>query len=292
MQNHQVPWEDFIHTVTHIQKTCSSETIVVKYGGNAMTEPELQQPFAQSVVLLNRLGMKVVVVHGGGPQIQKALDKIGKKSTFIQGLRVTDVETMQVVQWVLLGEVQRQIITHIQCAGGQAVGLSGHDTSLIKARPYLLEREDKLGEYYDLGQVGEVATIHPQVIKTLQNANIIPVISPIGLSDEGKAYNINADITAGHIAMCLQAKKFIVLSNIPGVLDKSGHLLPTLHLTEIEHLIKDKTIYGGMLPKIVSCMDVIKSGVEEVHILDGRTPYALLSALSSTPPLGTTIKAS
>ncbi|MED5619546.1 acetylglutamate kinase [Ideonella sp. BN130291] len=265
-------------------------TLVIKYGGNAMTDPALQQDFAEDVVLLKLVGMNPVVVHGGGPQIDEALAKIGKKGTFIQGMRVTDEETMEVVEWVLGGEVQQDIVGLINHAGGKAVGLTGRDGGLIRARKLKMVDKDDPNKTHDVGQVGEIASIDPSVVKALQDDQFIPVISPIGFGEDNESYNINADLVAGKLAEVLRAEKLLLLTNTPGVLNKAGQLLTDLSAREIDELFADGTISGGMLPKIASALDAAKSGVNTVHIIDGRVPHALLLEVLSDQAYGTMIR--
>ena len=266
------------------------KTIVIKYGGNAMVEERLKESFARDVILLKLVGMNPVVVHGGGPQIDEALKKIGKVGTFIQGMRVTDEETMEVVEWVLGGEVQQDIVMLINHFGGQAVGLTGKDGGLIHARKLLVPDENKRGENIDIGFVGEIEAINPAVVMALQDDAFIPVISPIGFSEEGQAYNINADLVAGKMAEILHAEKLVMMTNIPGVLDKNGKLLTDLTAREIDELFADGTISGGMLPKISSALDAAKSGVNSVHIIDGRIEHSLLLEILTEQAFGTMIR--
>ncbi|MBU3560006.1 MULTISPECIES: acetylglutamate kinase [unclassified Polynucleobacter] len=266
------------------------KTIVIKYGGNAMVEERLKESFARDVILLKLVGMNPVVVHGGGPQIDEALKKIGKTGTFIQGMRVTDEETMEVVEWVLGGEVQQDIVMLINHFGGQAVGLTGKDGGLIRAKKMLVADEKKAGGTIDLGFVGEIEAINPAVVKALQDDAFIPVISPIGFSEEGQAYNINADLVAGKMAEILHAEKLVMMTNIPGVMDKSGKLLTDLTAREIDGLFADGTISGGMLPKISSALDAAKSGVNSVHIIDGRIEHSLLLEILTEQAFGTMIR--
>ena len=266
------------------------KTIVVKYGGNAMIDPALQSAFAQDVVLLKLVGMNPVVVHGGGPQIDHVLNKLGKKGTFIQGMRVTDKETMDVVEWVLGGEVQQDIVGFINQAGGKAVGLTGRDGGLVQARKMMLTDTDNPEKQHDIGQVGEIVSIDPAVVKALQDDQFIPVISPIGFGQENESYNINADLVAGKLAEVLQAEKLLLLTNTPGVLDKQGKLLTGLSAQKIEELFADGTISGGMLPKISSALHAAKSGVNSVHIIDGRVAHALLLEILTDSGVGTMIK--
>ena len=266
------------------------KTLVIKYGGNAMTDPALQQDFAEDIVLLKLVGMNPIVVHGGGPQIDEALAKIGKKGTFIQGMRVTDEETMEVVEWVLGGEVQQDIVGLINAAGGKAVGLTGRDGAMIRARKLkMLDRDDPTKEH-DVGQVGEIVSIDPSVVKALQDDAFIPVISPIGFGADNESYNINADVVAAKLATVLKAEKLLMLTNISGVLDKQGQLLTDLTARRIDELFADGTISGGMLPKIAGALDAAKSGVNAVHIIDGRVPHALLLEILTDQAYGTMIR--
>ncbi len=266
------------------------KTIVIKYGGNAMTDPALQQDFAEDVVLLKLVGLNPVVVHGGGPQIDDALAKIGKKGTFIQGMRVTDQETMNVVEWVLGGEVQQDIVGLINQAGGKAVGLTGYDGGLIRARKIKLQDKDDPSKEHDMGHVGEIESIDPSVVKALQDDAFIPVISPIGFGENNESYNINADLVAAKLATVLKAEKLMMLTNTPGVLDKAGKLLTDLTARRIDELFADGTISGGMLPKIAGALDAAKSGVNAVHIIDGRVPHAMLLEILTDQAYGTMIR--
>lgn len=266
------------------------KTLVIKYGGNAMTDPALQQDFAEDVVLLKLVGMNPIVVHGGGPQIDEALNRLGKKGRFVQGMRVTDEETMEVVEWVLAGQVQQDIVGLIHAAGGKAVGLTGRDGGLIRARKLLLQDKDDPSRQHDVGQVGEITAIDPGVVKALQDDQFIPVISPIGFGEQNESYNINADLVAGKLATVLKAEKLLLLTNTPGVLDKSGQLLTDLTARRIDELFADGTISGGMLPKIASALDAAKSGVHAVHIIDGRVPHALLLEVLTDQAYGTMIR--
>ena len=266
------------------------KTIVIKYGGNAMTDPELQADFAEDVVLLKLVGLNPVVVHGGGPQIDAALNKIGKKGHFIQGMRVTDEETMEVVEWVLAGEVQQDIVGLINAAGGKAVGLTGRDGGLIRARKLKLQDLKDPSLEHDVGQVGEIESIDPSVVKALQDDQFIPVISPIGFGSKNESYNINADLVASKLAEVLKAEKLMLLTNIKGVLDKEGNLLTDLTARRIDELIADGTISGGMIPKIAGALDAAKSGVNAVHIVDGRVPHAMLLEILTDQAYGTMIR--
>jgi acetylglutamate kinase len=266
------------------------KTLVIKYGGNAMTDPALQQDFAEDVVLLKLVGMNPVVVHGGGPQIDEALNRVGKKGTFIQGMRVTDEETMEVVEWVLAGQVQQDIVGLINAAGGKAVGLTGRDGGLVRARKMRMPDKDDPNLEHDIGQVGEITAIDPSVVKALQDDQFIPVISPIGFGDSNESFNINADLVASKLAAVLNAEKLMLLTNIRGVLDKQGKLLTELSARQIDELIADGTISGGMLPKIAGAIDAAKSGVHAVHIIDGRVPHALLLEILTDQAYGTMIR--
>ena len=266
------------------------KTLVIKYGGNAMTDPLLQQAFAEDVVLLKLVGMNPVVVHGGGPQIETALKRLGKKGEFVQGMRVTDAETMEVVEWVLGGEVQQDIVGLINQAGGKAVGLTGRDGAMIRARKLVLHDSQDPDKEYDVGQVGDIVSIDPSVVKALQDDAFIPVISPIGFGENNESYNINADVVAAKLATVLQAEKLLMLTNIPGVLDKQGQLLPELTPRRIDELCADGTISGGMLPKISGALDAAKSGVNAVHIIDGRVPHAMLLEILTDQAFGTMIR--
>jgi len=266
------------------------KTLVIKYGGNAMTDPELQQDFAEDVVLLKLVGMNPVVVHGGGPQIEAALKRLGKEGRFIQGMRVTDAETMEVVEWVLAGEVQQDIVGLINQAGGKAVGLTGRDGGLIRAKKLkMLDHKDPSVEH-DVGQVGEIVAVDSSVVKALQDDAFIPVVSPIGFGADNESYNINADVVASRLASELRAEKLLLLTNIPGVLDKQGKLLTELTAARIDALIDDGTISGGMLPKLAGAIDAAKAGVNAVHIVDGRVPHAMLLEILTDQAYGTMIR--
>lgn len=267
------------------------KTIVIKYGGNAMTDESLKQSFARDVVMLKLVGMNPVVVHGGGPQINEMLDKIGKKGEFIQGMRVTDDETMDVVTMVLGGQVNKEIVTMINQHGGKAVGLTGQDGNFIRAKKLLMEDMNDADKKIDVGQVGEITSIDPSLIDFLDKDDFIPVVAPIGVGEDGETYNINADKVAGKLAEILQAEKLILLTNTTGVLDKNGELLTGLTSKQIDDMIADGTLSGGMLPKISSALDAARSGVESVHIIDGRVEHALLLEVLTDEGVGTLIKA-
>jgi acetylglutamate kinase len=266
------------------------KTMVIKYGGNAMTDPALQQAFAEDVVLLKLVGINPVVVHGGGPQIEAALKRLGKKGEFIQGMRVTDSETMEVVEWVLAGEVQQDIVGLINQAGGKAVGLTGRDGGLIRAKKLKLVDLNDANKEHDVGQVGDIESIDPSVVKALQDDAFIPVVSPIGFGLHNESYNINADVVASKLATVLQAEKLLMLTNISGVLDKEKNLLTELTIKDIDALIADGTISGGMIPKIAGAIDAAKSGVKAVHIIDGRVPHAMLLEILTEQAFGTMIR--
>jgi acetylglutamate kinase len=264
--------------------------VVVKYGGNAMTDANLKQSFAEDVVLLKLVGLNPVVVHGGGPQIEQMLNKVGKKGEFVQGMRVTDAETMEIVEMVLAGQVNKEIVELINKAGGKAVGLTGQDGGLIRARKLLIDSKDKPGEQIDIGMVGDIQSIDPLIIQTLTSSGFIPVIAPIGSGENGETYNINADVVAGKVAEVLKAEKLVLMTNTPGVLDKQGKLITGLTARRIDDLFADGTISGGMLPKISSALDAAKAGVNAVHIIDGRVDHALLLEIMTDHGVGTMIR--
>ncbi|MBC7787692.1 MAG: acetylglutamate kinase [Methylophilaceae bacterium] len=267
------------------------KTIVIKYGGNAMTDDHLKDCFAQDVVLLKLVGMNPVVVHGGGPQINDMLNKLGKKGEFIQGMRVTDAETMDVVEMVLGGQVNKEIVNLINRHGGKAVGLTGQDGNFIHAHKLLMEDMSDPTKMIDIGLVGEITAIDPSIINFLDKGDFIPVVAPIGVGSDGETYNINADVVAGKLAEILGAEKLILLTNTPGVLDKKGELLTGLTPKQIDDLVADGTLSGGMLPKISSALDAARSGVKTVHIIDGRVEHALLLEVLTDEGVGTLIKA-
>ena len=271
-------------------KRFHGKTIVVKYGGNAMTDPALQKSFAHDVVLLKLVGMNPVVVHGGGPQIEALLKRIGKTGEFVQGMRVTDAETMDVVEMVLGGAVNKDIVTLINQAGGKAVGLTGQDGGFIRAKKLMLQDKDRPKQLLDIGQVGEIDSIDPQVISVLEAGGFIPVVAPIGVGANGESFNINADLVAGKLAEILKAEKLVLLTNTPGVLDKEGKLLTGLTAKQIDALFADGTLSGGMLPKISSALDAARSGVKSVHIIDGRVEHALLLEILTDQGVGTLIR--
>jgi acetylglutamate kinase len=271
-------------------KRFHGKTIVVKYGGNAMTDEHLKQCFARDVVLLKLVGMNPVVVHGGGPQIDDLLKRVGKQGQFIQGMRVTDAETMALVEMVLGGQVNKEIVALINQHGGKAVGLTGKDGSFIRARKLLMPNKDNPADLIDIGQVGDITSIDPSLISFLDTGDFIPVIAPIGVGEHGESYNINADVVAGKLAEILKAEKLVLLTNTPGVLDKDGNLLTGLTPKQIDDLVADGTLSGGMLPKIGSALDAARSGVRNVHIIDGRVEHALLLEILTDHGVGTMIK--
>jgi len=266
------------------------KTIVVKYGGNAMTDEHLKQCFARDVVQLKLVGMNPVVVHGGGPQIDDMLKRVGKQGHFVQGMRVTDRETMEIVEMVLGGQVNKEIVNLINQNGGKAVGLTGKDGSFIRARKLMVPSQDKPEDLLDIGLVGEITSVDPSLISFLDSGDFIPVIAPIGVGSEGESYNINADVVAGKLAEILKAEKLVLLTNTPGVLDKNGKLLTGLTPRQIDDLVAEGTLSGGMLPKIASALDAARNGVKGVHIIDGRVEHALLLEILTDHGVGTMIK--
>lgn len=270
----------------------AGKTIVVKYGGNAMTEEALKNGFARDIVLMKLVGMNPVVVHGGGPQIGELLARVGKQSEFIQGMRVTDSETMDIVEMVLGGSVNKEIVNLIHQHGGNAVGLTGKDGNFIRATKLEMTafNEDlNASEIIDLGHVGEVAKINTKVLDMLISDDFIPVIAPVGVGEDGRSYNINADFVAGKVAEALGAEKLMLLTNIPGLLNKEGELLTGLNTERVDELIKDGTIYGGMLPKIQCALDAVQNGVKSAHIIDGRVEHAVMLEVFTDEGVGTLI---
>ncbi len=270
----------------------TNKTIVVKFGGNAMIDEDLQNSFARDVVLMKLVGMNPIVVHGGGPQIGDLLKKLNIESSFVDGMRVTDSATMDVVEMVLGGSVNKQIVNLINNNGGHAIGVTGKDGRLIRARKLTATRQtpDMLEpEIIDIGHVGEVASIDRSVIDLLVQGDFIPVIAPIGVGSDGSSYNINADLVAGKIAEVMQAEKLMLLTNVRGLQDKTGNILTGLSTQRVDALIEDGTIYGGMLPKIQCALDAVKSGVASAHIIDGRVPHAVLLEIFTDAGVGTLI---
>ncbi|GBF29405.1 acetylglutamate kinase [bacterium MnTg03] len=280
--------EILIEALPYIQ-ALDRKTVVIKFGGNAMVDEQLKSSFAQDIVLLKQVGVNPVIVHGGGPQIGKLLDQIGKKSQFIEGMRVTDHETMDVVEMVLGGLVNKQIVSLINSHGGRAVGLTGKDGGLINARKLKLASAN--AQCQDLGQVGEVDTIDPAVVKMLDDDDFIPVIAPIGVGKDGTSYNINADLVASKLASVLGAEKLLLLTNTQGVLGPEGNLLTGITARETDRLIKQGIIHGGMLPKVNCALDAVKSGVKTSQIIDGRVKHSVLLELLTDSGVGTLIKA-
>jgi len=280
--------EILVEALPYIQ-ALDRKTVVIKFGGNAMVDEALQSSFAQDIVLLKQVGVNPVIVHGGGPQIGKLLEQIGKKSRFIEGMRVTDNETMDIVEMVLGGQVNKQIVSLINRHGGRAVGLTGKDGGLITARKMKLAGDDS--DSNDLGQVGEVEAIDPRVVTMLDNDDFIPVIAPIGVGADGASYNINADLVAGELARVLRAEKLLLLTNTPGVLDPDGNLLTGLSAADTEQLIASGVIYGGMLPKVRCALDAVKGGVATSQIIDGRIKHSVLLELLTDSGVGTLINA-
>lgn len=279
-----------VEALPYIQQF-AGKTVVVKYGGAAQVRPELHAPFAQDVVLLKYVGINVVVVHGGGPQIGETLRKIGKTSEFVEGLRVTDEETVGVVEMVLAGSTNKGIVRLINQHGGSAVGLSGSDAGLTAAKKLTMNRKGPDGEdvEYDLGRVGEVLAIRPAIIHHLTKGGFIPVIAPLGVGRDGNVYNINADSAAGAVAGSLRAEKFILLTDVPGILDAGGELLSTLRREEAQRLKEEKIITGGMIPKADACLEALSSGVAKTHIVDGGVPHAVLLEVFTKEGVGTQI---
>jgi acetylglutamate kinase len=262
----------------------AGKTFVVKYGGNAMGDDDMIDSFARDIVLMKAVGMHPVVVHGGGPQIGKHLEKLGKKSEFVEGMRVTDAETMDVVEMMLGGLVNKAVVSAIAQQGGRAVGLTGKDGGLIRARKLLVKGQD-------IGQVGEVEAIDPRVVDHLEAGGFIPVIAPVGVGADGAAFNINADLVAGKLASVLQAEKLMLLTNVQGLMDKDNRVLTGLTVPQVEALIADGTVYGGMLPKVACALDAVRSGVKSSVIIDGRLNHAVLLELFTDEGIGTLIRA-
>jgi len=268
------------------------KTFVIKYGGNAMIDENLKQGFAQDVVLLRFIGINPVIVHGGGPQIGRIMERMGKKPAFVSGQRVTDEETMDIVEMVLGGKVNKEIVNMISQAGGRAVGLTGKDGGLIQAKKLkMTRRSDETGEteIIDIGLVGEVTEVRPGALEALDAGGFVPVIAPVGVGAHGETYNINADLVAGAIAGALKAEKLILLTDQAGILDKDQNLIPSLNKKKVESMVKAGTVSGGMLPKTKSCFDALEAGCTKVHIIDGRVPHALLLEIFTVSGIGTEI---
>ena len=281
-----------VEALPYIQRF-QGKTIVIKYGGNAMVEQTLKEGFARDVVLMKLVGINPVIVHGGGPQIGDLLKRLGITSEFIQGMRVTDTETMDVVEMVLGGQVNKEIVNLINRHGGRAVGLTGKDGDLIRARKMFLRRdapELKEPEIIDIGHVGEVESIDVRVVDMLVKGDFIPVIAPIGVGKDGRSYNINADLVAGKVAEFLKAEKLMLLTNTPGLLDSAGQLVTDLDVSRLDEMVRTGVIHGGMLPKIQCAVDAVQAGVRTAHILDGRVEHALLLDLFTNEGVGTLIR--
>jgi acetylglutamate kinase len=285
---HQIA-DVLIEALPYIQRF-KGKTVVVKFGGNAMVDEALKHSFARDIVLMKLVGLNPIVVHGGGPQIGKLLTKLGKTTGFIDGMRITDSETMDVVEMVLGGLVNKEIVNLINRHGGKAVGLTGKDGDFIRAKKIHLKKsalDSDAPEIIDLGYVGEVSSIDPAVVDMLGRSDFIPVIAPIGVGDDGRSYNINADLVAGKIAEVLKAEKLILLTNTAGILDKQENLLTGLSIRDVDDLIEDGTISGGMIPKTRCATDALKGGVNSVHIIDGRVEHAVLLELFTDQGVGT-----
>ena len=269
------------------------KTFVIKYGGAAQVKEELKESFAKDIVMLNFIGIRTAIVHGGGPKISAMMEKMGKKPKFVQGQRVTDEETMDIVEMVLGGLVNKEIVSLINSHGGKAVGLSGKDGGLIKAKKKLIKNSDRTGveEIIDLGLVGEVTNIDPQILISLKNEGFIPVVSPVGVGPKAETLNINADYVAAAVAAALKAEKLILLTDVPGILDKSEKIISTLKKTQIKKLVENGTITGGMLPKVQACLKALEGGVAKTHIIDGRIPHCLLIEIFTKKGIGTEIQA-
>ncbi len=269
----------------------AGKTIVIKYGGSAMTDPALKESFALDVILLGTIGMHPVVVHGGGPQINRTMERMGKVPAFVHGLRVTDAETMEIVEMVLGGAVNKEIVSFINRHGGRAVGLTGKDASLIQARKVKVRKPGSRskGDLIDIGQIGEVANVNVEVLDSLRRDRIIPVIAPIGVGPQGESYNVNADLVAGAAAAALSAAKLILLTDVAGILDKKKDLIPTLTRAQARKRLADGTLTGGMIPKVTACLDALAGGVPKAHVVDGRVPHAILLEIFTDRGVGTEI---
>ncbi|MBC7357459.1 MAG: acetylglutamate kinase [Desulfacinum sp.] len=270
----------------------SGKTIVIKYGGHAMKDEALKESFAKDVVLMKYIGIHPVVVHGGGPQIGRMLERVGKKSDFRAGMRVTDEDTMDVVEMVLAGKVNKEIVALINRHGGRAIGLSGKDGQLIEARKmhlYRYQGDDQPPEIIDIGLVGEVRRINVEILKVLEQSRVIPVIAPVGVGPDGETYNINADLVAGSVASALNAEKLLLMTDVPGVLDGAGQLISSMTVAEAADLMQDETLKGGMIPKVQCAIDAVQAGVRKVAIVDGRIPHSVLLELFTDSGIGTEI---
>jgi acetylglutamate kinase len=288
-QDHHRVAATLVEALPYMRRFAGS-TFVIKYGGHAMGAPDLARDFARDVVLLKQIGVNPVVVHGGGPQIKAMLDRLKIKSEFVEGLRVTDAATVEIVEMVLAGSINKQIVTAIQAAGGQAVGLSGKDGNLIEATKLTRTRRDpgsRIEQVLDLGFVGQPSRIHTKILQAFQGTDIVPVIAPIGVGADGQTYNINADTVAGAVAAALAARKLIMLTDVPGVLDRDGRLISELAASEARRLIADETVTGGMIPKLQTCLQALDDGVAAVHVLDGRLPHVVLLETFTEAGVGT-----
>ncbi|MBI4495517.1 MAG: acetylglutamate kinase [Deltaproteobacteria bacterium] len=279
-----------LEALPYIQRF-ADKIMVIKYGGHAMLDEELKVGFVRDVILLRYIGLNPVIVHGGGPQIGGFLKKIGKKSEFVEGMRVTDGETMDVVEMVLVGKINKEIVSRINCHGGQAVGLSGADGGLIRARKMWISRPGENGqeEQVDIGLVGEVEDIRPELLRTVLGQKWIPVVAPVGMGPEGKAFNINADLVAGKVASALRAEKLILLTDVEGVLDPEGRLISSMNEETAGRYLKEKVIRGGMIPKVNCCLEALREGVKKAHIINGRVKHATLLEIFTDQGIGTQI---
>ncbi len=279
-----------LEALPYIQRFANT-TLVIKYGGHAMEDEELKISFVRDVILLRYIGLNPVIVHGGGPQIEAMLEKVGKESSFVEGMRVTDGETMDIVEMVLVGKINKDLVSLINHHGGHAVGLSGADGNLIQARKMWITRPGKEGqvERVDIGQVGEVEAIHPEVIETFKSNRWIPIIAPVGVGTAGEVYNINADLVAGKVAAALQAEKFILLTDVEGVLDREKRLISTVDARTTKGLLQEGVIKGGMIPKVNCCLEALREGVKKTHIIDGRVKHAILLEIFTDEGIGTQI---
>lgn len=275
-------------------KTFANKTVVIKYGGHAMVDDALKRSFALDIILLKYIGINAVIVHGGGPQINEFLKKMNIQSNYVQGMRVTDGETMDVVEMVLVGKVNKEIVSLINLHGGKAVGLSGRDGDLVKARKMKIlksQLKDAPPEIIDLGRVGEVTAVNPEVLEVLDAKDFIPVIAPVGVGEDGQSYNINADLVAGAIASKLKAEKLVLLTDVEGVLDKDKKLIPTMTCAQAEEQIESGIIVGGMIPKVRCCMDAVRAGVKKAHIIDGRLEHSILLEIFTRQGIGSEVVA-
>ncbi len=291
MQNLIEKADILLEALPYIQRFFN-KTIIIKYGGHAMEDEELKVSFIRDVILLNYIGLRPVIVHGGGPQIDGMLEKIGIKSKFVEGMRVTDEETMSIVEMVLVGKINKELVSLINQHGGQAVGLSGMDGNIIRARKLWISRKGKdtaEKELLDIGLVGEVESVNPELIENIRNNKWIPVIAPVGVGPEGEMYNINADLVAGKVAAALKAEKFILLTDVEGVLDSQKKLISTMNAEMANHYLREGIITGGMIPKVNCCLQALREGVKKTHIIDGRVKHAILLEIFTDEGIGTQI---